>query len=88
MKFWKNWKKREYEIIEIKSDDDVSDENKAKLRYGVQHFKDLNKELEKLKIDEKYHFHFFSPNSYDVFFDHLRNGKLIPYDFESDFGIS
>lgn len=71
-------------IVEIKSDDDVSDENRAKLKYGIQHFNDLNKELEKLKIDEKYYFHFLSPNSYDVFFDHLRNGKLIKYDFKSD----
>ncbi|MBL4576509.1 MAG: DEAD/DEAH box helicase family protein [Opitutaceae bacterium] len=79
-----NGKTKHFVIVEIKSDGDVSVENKAKLRYGVQHFKDLNKELEKLKIDEKYHFHFLSPNSYDVFFDHLRNGKLIKYEFKSD----
>jgi len=80
----KNGKTTHFVIVEIKSDGDVSDENKAKLKYGVQHFKNLNRELEKLKIDEKYHFHFLSPNSYDVFFDHLRNGKLIQYDFKSD----
>lgn len=79
-----NGKTKHFVIVEIKSDGDVSDENKAKLRYGVQHFKDLNKELEKLKIDEKYHFHFLSPNSYDVFFDHLRNGILREFDFRSD----
>jgi type III restriction enzyme len=80
----KNGKTTHFIVVEIKADGDVCDENKAKLKYGVQHFKDLNKELEKLKIDEKYHFHFLSPNSYDVFFDHLRNGKLIQYDFKSD----
>ena len=80
----KNGNTKHFIVIEIKSNGDISDENKAKLKYGVQHFKDLNKELEKLKIDEKYHFHFLSPNSYDVFFDHLRNGKLIQYDFKSD----
>ena len=80
----KNNKTKHFIVIEIKADGDVTDENKAKLKYGVQHFKDLNKELEKLKIDEKYYFHFLSPNSYDVFFDHLRNGKLIRYDFKSD----
>lgn len=79
-----NGKTKHFVIVEIKSDGDVSDENRAKLKYGVQHFKDLNRELEKLEIDEKYHFHFLSPNSYDVFFDHLRNGKLIQYDFKSD----
>ena len=79
-----NGKTKHFVVIEIKSDGDVSDENKAKLKYGVQHFKDLNKELVKLKIDEKYHFHFLSPNSYDVFFDHLRNGILKEFDFRSD----
>ena len=79
-----NGKTKHFVIMEIKSDGDVSAENRAKLRYGVQHFKDLNKELAKLKINEKYHFHFLSPNSYDVFFDHLRNGKLVQYDFISD----
>jgi type III restriction enzyme len=79
-----NGKIKHFVIIEIKSDGDVSDENKAKLKYGVQHFKDLNKELEKLKINEKYHFHFLSPNSYDVFFDHLRKGILKEFDFRSD----
>jgi type III restriction enzyme len=80
----KNGKTKHYVIVEIKSDRDVTDENKAKLRYGVQHFKELNKELKKLKIDEKYHFHFLSPNSYDVFFDHLRRGILKDFDFRSD----
>jgi len=80
----KNGDTKHFIIVEIKSDGDVNDENKAKLKYGVQHFKDLNKELEKLKIDEKYHFHFLSPNSYDVFFDHLRNGILKEFDFRSD----
>ena len=79
-----NNKIEHYVVIEIKADGDDSAENKAKLRYGVKHFKDLNKELAKLQINEKYHFHFLSPNSYDVFFDHLRNGKLLEYDFISD----
>jgi type III restriction enzyme len=80
----KNGKTVHIVVVEIKSYGDVSDENRAKYKYGLQHFKDLNKELEKQKIDEKYHFHFLSPNFYDVFFDHLRNGKLIQYDFKSD----
>ena len=79
-----NGKTKHFVIIEIKSDGDISDENRAKLRYGTQHFKDLNKELEKLEIDEKYHFHFLSPNSYDVFFDHLLKGILKEFDFRSD----
>jgi len=80
----KNGKTTHFIIVEIKADGDVSDENRAKLKYGVQHFKDLNTELEELKIDEKYHFHFLSPNSYDVFFEYLRNGQLIQDKFRSD----
>lgn len=79
-----NSKTQHLVVVEIKSDGDINDENKAKLKYGVQHFKDLNKELEKLEINEKYHFHFLSPNSYDVFFDHLRNGKLAEDKFTSE----
>lgn len=79
-----NGKTKHFVFVEIKSDDDVSNENKAKLKYAVEHFKTLNKELEKANIDEKYHFHFLSPNSYDVFFDHLRNDKLKKFDFRSD----
>ena len=31
-----------------------------------------------------YHFHFLSPSSYIVFFDHLRNGKLLEDKFTSE----
>lgn len=79
-----NGKTKHFVIVEIKSDGDVSDENRAKLKYGVQHFNDLNNEMAKLKIIEKYYFHFLSPNSYDVFFDHLRKGILKEFDFRSD----
>lgn len=75
---------KHFVVIEIKPDGDVSEENKAKLKYGTQHFKDLNEELKRQKIKERYHFHFLSPCSYDVFFDHLRNGKLINYGFKSE----
>lgn len=80
----KNGKTTHYVVIEIKSNGDVSDENQAKLKYGLQHFKDLNEELEKQNTDEKYHFHFLSPNSYDVFFEYLKDGRLIKYEFRSD----
>lgn len=79
-----NGETKHFVFVEIKADDDVSDENKAKLKYAVEHFKTLNNELEKNGINEKYHFHFLSPNSYDVFFDHLRNDKLKKFDFRSD----
>lgn len=80
----KNGSTTHYVVIEIKSNDDMSEENQAKLKYGLQHFKDLNKELENQKINEKYHFHFLSPNSYEVFFEYLKDGRLVKYEFRSD----
>lgn len=71
-------------IVETKADGDISPENKAKLKYARQHFETLNEELKTRKIKEVYHFHFLSPNSYIVFFDHLRNGQLLEGKFRSD----
>ena len=71
-------------IVETKADGDISPENKAKLKYATQHFKNLNEELTARKIKEVYHFHFLSPNSYIVFFDHLLNGQLLEDKFRSD----
>jgi type III restriction enzyme len=76
-----------YIVIEIKSDDDLSDENKAKNKYAKIHFDNLNNELEKGNIKEVYHFHFLSPNSYNVFFDYLKNGKIIKGEFKSEIEI-
>jgi len=73
-----------YIIVEIKSDNDVNDENKAKNKYAKLHFDNLNKELKAKKIKEMYHFHFLSPSSFVVFFDHLRNGKLLEDKFASE----
>lgn len=73
-----------YIIVEIKSDNDTSDENKAKHKYAKQHFENLNMELEKRSINQVYHFHFLSPNSYDTFFEYLNNGNLIVGKFRSD----
>lgn len=64
-------------VIEIKDDDDASDENKAKYKYAVQHFSELNKRLNQQGIKEQYIFHFLSPNSYDTFFQHLRDGSVL-----------
>ena len=77
-------KKSHFIVVEIKSDGDVSDENKAKLKYARQHFDDLNKELSEQSISQVYHFHFLSPTSYDVFFDALANGNLLKDKFRSD----
>lgn len=71
-------------IIETKVDGDISPENKAKNKYGKQHFENLNLELEARGIKEIYHFHFLSPSSYIVFFDHLRKGQLLKDEFRSE----
>ena len=64
-------------VIEIKDDNDDCEENKAKYKYAVQHFAELNGRLERQGIPERYIFHFLSPNAYDVFFQHLRDGTVL-----------
>ena len=64
-----------YLVIEIKEDGDSSEENKAKYKYAVQHFEELNQRIN--AFNERYIFHFLSPNGYDVFFNHLRDGSVL-----------
>lgn len=63
-------------VIEIKDDGDDSIENKAKYKYGNEHFDRLNEVLERNGIFQHYIFHFISPNSYDAFFQYLKENKL------------
>ena len=65
-------------VVEIKMDDDISDENKAKLRYAREHFARVN-ELQK---EQSYYFKFLSPGSYDLFFKALREKTY--KDFKSE----
>jgi type III restriction enzyme len=55
-------------VVEIKMDGDISDENKAKLRYAREHFARVNE----LQEEQRYYFKFLSPESYDLFFKALR----------------
>jgi len=71
-------------VVEIKSDDDLSPENKAKFKYSIQHFDDLNELLKKSGIKQKYVFHFLSPNNYIEFFQYLRDDRLIEGKFRSE----
>ena len=70
-------------VVEIKSDGDDSDENKAKYKWAKEHFKDLNRELKKEGIKQKYFFHFLSPESYAEFAEYLTDGRLFKKEFES-----
>lgn len=71
-------------VVEIKADGDYSDENRAKFKWASQYFQDLNVELVKNDLNQRYIFHFLSPENYDVFFEYLRNGKLIKGEFISN----
>lgn len=64
-------------VVEIKADNDDSNENKAKYKYAKQHFADLNFELAKNYINIIYIFHFLSPSDYPEFFDYLRDYRLL-----------
>ena len=65
-------------VVEIKMDNDVSDENRAKLRYAREHFERVNG----LQEEQKYYFKFLSPGSFDLFFKALSNGTY--KDFKSE----
>lgn len=52
--------------------------NKVELRYARDHFERVN-ELQK---EQRYHFKFLSPGSFDLFFKALRNGAY--KDFKSE----
>ncbi len=70
-------------VVEIKSDGDDSEENKAKYRWAKKHFEDMNEELKKAKIKQKYFFHFLSPMNYSEFTEYLIDGRLFKGEFRS-----
>lgn len=74
-------------VVEIKDDKDYSDKNKAKNKWAKIHFEELNRQLSRSGINQKYRFHFLSPENYDEFFEYLRNGKLEEGKFVSNLDI-
>jgi type III restriction enzyme len=60
-------------VVEVKSEGDDSNKNRAKCRDGLKHFETLNERLEKLKEPWRYHFYFLSPEDYTSFFDKVRD---------------
>ena len=71
-------------VVEIKSDKDDCEENKAKYKYAKEHFERLNIKLEEKKIKQKYIFHFLSPVNYSEFFEYLKNDNLVNGKFKSE----
>ena len=61
--------------MEIKSDEDINEINKAKMKYAVEHFKELNKTQSKFK----YYFKFLSPQDFAQFFEALKNKNYQKY---------
>ena len=70
-------------VVEIKSDGDDSEENKVKYRWAKKYFENLNEELKKAKINQRYFFHFLSPESYSEFAEYLIDGRLLKEKFKS-----
>jgi type III restriction enzyme len=64
-------------VIEIKSDNDNSDENKQKYIYAKEHFKVLNDTLKEEKINQTYFFNFLSPVNFSDYFSYLADGRLL-----------
>ena len=50
----------------------TSDENRAKSRAAHEHFDLINRE----QRQREYHFHFLTPEDYDLFFQFLRERKM------------
>jgi type III restriction enzyme len=62
-------------VIEIKSDADITEVNKAKSKHANIHFQELNDR----KLKQKYHFKFLSPKDYTSFFDSIINDHYKDY---------
>lgn len=74
-------------VVEIKSDNDNSDENKAKNKYAIEHFTELNKQLEEKGIRQVYIFNFLSPTNYSDYFTYLRDYRLLDGKYKSELDI-
>jgi type III restriction enzyme len=70
-------------VIEIKQDGDLSAENKAKLKYAREHFKRVNS----LQSEQRYYFKFLSPESYDLLFQRVREGKYQDFTARLEAGL-
>jgi type III restriction enzyme len=74
-------------VIEVKSDDDNSDETRAKTRYGEEHFSALNRRLRvtnpidlpvpfRSSLSQLYGFWVLRPVRFSSWFGHLRTGTI------------
>lgn len=71
-------------VVEVKSNGDDSEENKAKYRWAKRHFEDLNAELKKNKVKQRYFLHFLSPDSYFEFVEYFCDNRIFDKKFRSN----
>lgn len=62
-------------LIEIKLDEDITEINRAKLKYARRHFKELNQKQEKYT----YYFKFLSHSDFSLFFEAVKGGICRDY---------
>ncbi len=62
-------------VVEVKSDGDDSNRNRAKCRDGLKHFEMLNERLKEAGEKWTYHFFMLSPEDYAKFFEQVRSKK-------------
>lgn len=74
-------------VIEIKDDNDVTDENRAKYKAAIEHFSLLNEKMKEKEIKQKYIFNFLSPSDYSEFFTYLQNKKIFQGEFRSELDV-
>jgi type III restriction enzyme len=64
-------------VVEIKSDGDDSNRNRAKCRDGLRHFDSLNRFLQEAAETWRYHFYFLTPADFTAFFQKVRESNYI-----------
>ena len=62
-------------VVEIKSDEDITEVNAGKLKYARRHFKELNERQNR----NKYYFKFLSPQDFSNFFESIKDGTYKEY---------
>lgn len=76
-------------VVEVNGDEEIADpsaDNVKKHEYAADHFKRLNRWLEKAKIPTRYQFNTISPKNFNAFFQKLRDGDAIG--FRSDLDVA
>ena len=78
-------------VVEVKGDEEIiepSMENIKKHEYAAAHFNRLNTWLAEEGLSVRYQFNMLSPQSYNIFFQKLRDGDLVGFRSELDVAIN